>query len=204
MRKATMIIVDNFYENPWQVREEAMKKEYTLPGAFPYPGVISTNESEMTDWANKKIGEILEINPDHILKRSHYGCYRMISEGNIPQVYIHTHRLRWTGLVYLNPPADCQGGLKFYRSKKFGAYYGYQDELKYLETQELTESKDLKWQQEELETEDGWEMTGFVGMAFNRLVLFNASLFHSFTPGFGNSVETNRMTQNFDFDIHAN
>ena len=55
--------------------------------------------------------------------------------------------------------------------------------------------------------DDGeWEMNIAVGNVYNRLIAYRGkSLYHrSIVPGFGNSLETSRLTQVFFFDLEPN
>ena len=51
-----------------------------------------------------------------------------------------------------------------------------------------------------------WEMNIAVGNVYNRLIAYRGkSLYHrSIVPGFGNSLETSRLTQVFFFDLEPN
>tara|TARA_A200000113_G_C8842621_1_gene347435 strand:- start:645 stop:1166 length:522 start_codon:yes stop_codon:yes gene_type:complete len=51
-----------------------------------------------------------------------------------------------------------------------------------------------------------WEMNIAVGNVYNRLIAYRGkSLYHrSMVPGFGNSLETSRLTQVFFFDLEPN
>jgi hypothetical protein len=46
-----------------------------------------------------------------------------------------------------------------------------------------------------------WELTHRVPMKFNRAVLFDATLFHAASEGFGGSPDNGRLAQVFNLDI---
>lgn len=85
------------------------------------------------------------------------------------------------GVLFLTAPEHCSGGLAFWRHKAYG--FAATPTLEDLALRGLKDDARF-WENMRLDGEDPshWEMIDYVPMAFNRLVLFHASRFHSKWP----------------------
>lgn len=114
---------------------------------------------------------------------------------------IHTDQWRWTAVVYLSKPEDCAGGLSFFRHKETGLLgFGGETDKPTIDSCEKygkSYGEMLDWFFEESLDLDKWEEINFVSCQFNRLVLFEGSLFHGIKQLFGNSKENTRLSQHF-------
>lgn len=197
----SLIVVDDFYREPEKVRELALTTKYMDVTALNYPGYQSI-KSYSSDEILKTFEKIIGV--DLTLKQSEltFGKFRIMLAGKESRLKVHIDGVSdWTGLVYLNPPESCQGGTAFYRHKGTGLEGRISD----IEAQGMGFSswRELEKQLINKDTllQDQWEATMFVGMKFNRLVLFKGNnLFHSHTCSFGDNKENGRLTQNFFFD----
>ena len=197
----SLIIIDNFYSDPHAVRELAIQTSYIDVRRLNYPG-LQSDHSFYDQHIIKKFQEAIGEEIDNDVESFTFGKFRFMSEESGSRIKIHVDGLtEWTGLVYLNTPPQCEGGTSFYKHKTTGLEgpppaeemhrYGFASALDF-------ERKIIERQSLDLNC---WTETMFVGMKFNRLVLFRGNdLFHCHTHGFGTNRENSRLTQNFFFN----
>lgn len=196
-----LIVIDNFYSDPMAVREIALEENYQDVRLLNYPGLQSEHafyNNRMIQKFQESIGAV--IDPD--VEVLTFGKFRFMTSESGSRIKVHVDGLaEWTGIVYLNPPEQCEGGTVFYRHKVTGLEgppapfeminYGFQSALDF--ERQIIETQSLDMTQ--------WQETSFIGMRFNRLVLFRGNeMFHSHTHGFGETFENSRLTQNFFFN----
>ena len=187
--KPTSWIVDNFYENPDQVREFALKQEYVEGGfgrrfigrhteqQFLFPGL----KERFEDIMGKKITEW----ESHGMN----GRFQIAWSGE-PLVY-HCDSQKWGGMLYLTPDAPYSCGTTLYAHKTTRARTYYE------------EGWDAAWKDIPGDPHlDGtyFEAVDVLGNVFNRLVIFDASAIHSASQHFGTVKENSRVWQMFFFD----
>ena len=187
--KPTSWIVDNFYENPDQVREFALKQEYVEGGfgrgfigrrteqQFLFPGLKERFEDIM--------GRKITAWESHGMN----GRFQIAWSGE-PLVY-HCDSQKWGGMLYLTPDAPYSCGTTLYAHKTTRARTYYQ------------EGWDAAWKDIPGDPHlDGthFEPVDVLGNVYNRLVIFDASAIHSASQYFGTVKENGRCWQMFFFD----
>lgn len=85
----------------------------------------------------------------------------------------------WAGLIYLNPDAPLDGGLKLWRN--------------------FDPAHNFDW----MTPPENWELIDDIGNVANRLILARGSIPHSGAGGWGDSLETGRLYQTFFFRTRA-
>ena len=114
---------------------------------------------------------------------------------------VHADRNRWSAIVYLSRPEDCEGGTAWYRhrvsgnsretadwmTKIFGHLAG-RPRAEIVDAM-LATSRDLSQ----------WIEVQYVPMVYNRCVLFLAEEFHAVVSPFGDRPEDGRLVQSFEF-----
>lgn len=180
----SFIVMDNFYKNPDEVRNFALSKEFMYhpdyhkgkrtDQVFKFPGL----KEKMEDILGCKI-----INWDS------YGvnaCFQYCIGGD--QLVYHYDKQEYAAIIFLTPNAPPQTGTTFYRSKntksRIFAEIEFNDVFKhgFLDPTEF-------------------EVVDVVGNVYNRIVLFNAQMFHAASNYFGNTLENGRLFQIFFFDL---
>ncbi len=187
--KNTAWCVDNFYENPDEVRNFALNQEYFEGGIgrgfigrrtkeqFLFPGLKEKFENIM--------GKKITAWEEHDMN----GRFQVSWSGE-PLVY-HCDSQKWGGMLYLTPEAPYQCGTTLYAHKKTKARTYY----------------DKGWDAAWIDTPgdchlDGthFEPVDVLGNVYNRLVIFDASCIHSASEYFGTIMENARLWQMFFFD----
>lgn len=85
----------------------------------------------------------------------------------------------WAGIVYLDPAASLDGGLRLWRNRD--------------------PDHDLDW----MTPRDNWRLVDDIGNVFNRLVLARGDLPHSGAQGWGTDLASGRLFQTFFFRTYA-
>lgn len=201
------IIIDNFYEDPYSVRATAMSMDYYEPkysekfkdGTGPWPGRVSKGAYALKNM-DVVVSKLLGF-PVRSTSQEYGGTgyFRLSQKDDTPTYYTHVDSIPngnlrvYSGIVYLNPPEDCyredgsqRAGTRFFTHKESGRNK-VNNNKEYMST-ELDFNDPTKW------TEDA-----VVGFRWNRLVLVENSIYHTYGDLFGDSKETARCTQLFAF-----
>ena len=190
--KNTAWIVDNFYDNPDEIRKFALEQEFgdesVITGfvgrrtfnQFLFPGLKEAFESIM----GKKITKWEEHGMN--------GRFQICWSGE--RLVYHCDSQKWGGMLYLSPNAPYQCGTTLYADKKNRARTYY----------------DPGWDDYWANTPgdchlDGtpFEPVDVLGNVYNRLVIFDASCIHSASEYFGTNKENARLWQMFFFDTES-
>ncbi len=188
-KKSTSWIVDNFYNNPDEIRKFALEQEFgdesVITGfvgrrtfnQFLFPGLKEAFESVM----GKKITKWEEHGMN--------GRFQICWSGE--RLVYHCDSQRWGGMIYLTPNAPFQCGTTLYADKKNRARTYY----------------DQGWDEYWANTPGDchldrtpFEPVDVFGNVYNRLVIFDASCIHSASEYFGTNKENARLCQMFFFD----
>jgi hypothetical protein len=185
----TSWIVDNFYENPDEVREFALDQEY-VEGGFGRGFIGRRTEKQFLFPGLKERFE--EIMGKTITKWEEHGMNGrfQIAWSGEPLVY-HCDSQKWGGMLYLTPNAPYQCGTTLYAHKQTRARTYYD------------EGWDVSWRDIPGDPHlDGtpFEPVDVLGNVYNRLVIFDASAIHSASQYFGTVKENSRLWQMFFFD----
>lgn len=187
--KPTAWIVDNFYDDPYKIRNFALVQEYLEGGLgrgfigrrtekqFLFPGLKERFEEIM--------GRKITAWESHGMN----GRFQIAWSGE-PLVY-HCDSQRWAGMLYLTPgaPYSCGTSLLAHKVTRARSYYD--------------QGWDASWTNVPGDCHlDGtpFEAVDVLGNVFNRLVIFDASCIHSASQYFGTVKENSRLWQMFFFD----
>ena len=189
--KTTAIIIDDFYNNPHDVREFALKQEFSVVGNYPgFRTVSHTNPSiysTIQEALKNAGGQITNFSTD-----SHNGSYQYALSTD--KSWIHADEQTWAGICFLTPDAPLSSGTGLYRHKATGLECrprrsdGSIDEELLLTI--YSDSQDM----------DKWELTDRLANKFNRLILYRGDYFHMSLDYFGTDLSNGRLFQTFFFD----
>lgn len=170
------IIIDDFLDKPYLVRDSALSIDIDRPGN--YPGFRSFRaDLEYEKYVTDKIQSVTRLN---IIKYKQDSFqFQICYESD--KTWLHHDQTGWAAILYLTPDAPVESGTGIYRHKQSKIFQGPAD---------LDVSKETEW-----------ELITMIGNVFNRLVIYNGQLFHrSVIPGFGRDKNTGRLTQVFFFE----
>ena len=190
------LTIDNFYTNPDEVREFALKQEFKVRGN--YPG--QRTKSFLTDSLKKKMRDILYPFAGEITywgsddsENNYTGSFQYtVSED---RSWIHADSTTdWAAVCYLTPDAPLSAGTGIFRHKATGwSHYDYkrENEPGYVEsTPPGNEMRDYT----------KWEMVDRIGNVYNRLIMYRADNYHVSLDYFGQNMHDGRLFQVFFFN----
>lgn len=185
--QARLHVVDNFYSDPYAVRELALKQQYSENGSrgvrshdqFIFPGVKESFEKiigkKITNWSD------------------YYGiCGRFQFCTAEDALVYHCDCQRWAAMVFLTPDAPIECGTALLRHKKTGIRTNEDPRISQC-FMDLGEPYFLD--------PTPFEEVDVVGNVFNRLIIFDGRAIHTARRYFGNKKENSRLFQIFFFDV---
>lgn len=184
--RTNIIVTDDFYNNPNDVRAFALNQEFGVKGNYPgfrthsfiNDGVKQTIDKILSGVAGKVTNWMLDEKGD-----GYCGAFQLCTSGD--RTWIHTDQYNtWAGVCYLTPDAPVSGGTALYKHKKSGERYLIPDSVHQKDSYDYTQ----------------WEVVDRIGNVFNRLVLFRGDLYHASVDYFGCDMQTGRLFQTFFFN----
>ncbi len=179
--KQQLIVIENFYDDPITVRNNALKLEYNVKGNFP--GFRTTPQLELT--MKQKFESIIGRKITYWPEDMYNGSFQYTT-GDMKS-WIHRDMTEWSAIVFLTPDAPTDAGTLLYKHKPTGKYKAVEDG----DEDKLNEST--------YRMED-WEEVDKIGNKFNRCILFRGKNNHISGRYFGNSKEDGRLFQTFFFN----
>lgn len=201
--RTSYLIIDDFYPDPYLVRDLALDAEYENKEDKYYPGDNSTmpfDPPRLSEIVSSLVGE-----PVMGTRHTAHCGFRIAMAGAESGASLRMHvdgANYWSGIVYLSLPEHCRGGTEFYRHKGLGSdraplYDSEVQQLGYdscaLFTQDLT--------RKDSNDPSAWEYLFTVPMRFNRCVLFRPWFWHTSGESFGDCKENARLIQLFFFTL---
>ncbi len=198
----SVLVVDDFYEDPHAIRNFALGFDYPEPKKKPnFPG-RNSNKRLLVDGIDDIVSQLVQEKVVGSTQDYHGFVRSSLAADDVDRKYtVHLDRtVYWSGILYLTAPEHCQGGTDFYRhietdtdrapifpgeAEKYGAENGWQwsDEIIQRDSNDMSK----------------WEHTMRVPMRFNRLILIRPWFWHTAGPSFGDSLENGRLVQLFFF-----
>lgn len=183
-----VFVVDNFYENPDEVREFALSQTFYDDSGylgmrtrkqFFFDGVKERFETiigqKIIDWENQDMN----------------GRFQTCVAGT-PLVY-HCDAQKWAGIVYLTPNAPVSCGTSFYMHKETKKHHNSQIDWNSGEGIKVFNQKTFL-------DKTPYEMVDTVGNIYNRLVIFDGGLIHAASEYFGWDIPTSRLFHMYFFN----
>jgi hypothetical protein len=189
----SFIVVDDFLDNPHQLREAALGLDYPAVQG-PYPGRNSATRINLGGIDN----EVSRIVGEPLVPMTHnqaHGKCRIASANEAGTSKVHVDGSHWSGILYLSDPEDCRGGTEFFRHRQTNterAPYNDQESMK-----NFGAPSAKQWASDLLARDSSddskWEMTLRIPMRFNRLILLRPWLWHTAGESFGDKPENSRL-----------
>ncbi len=176
------IIKDGFYSNPEEVRDYALGLDFDVSGN--YPGLRS-NACQEPHFSSIKHALEGIINKKIIYWPSDYNTAFQYTT-NDSKTWVHYDKTQWAAVIYLTPGAPIEAGTAICQHKKTKIYRHMEGQIDYNKGGHV---------------EEDWELLDFCGNIFNRIVVYEGSLYHrSLLPGFGKTKYDGRLFQTLFFN----
>lgn len=199
--KRSIILIDDFYSNPKEVRQIALNSPYPQPDeSYTYPGRNSL-ENYYPQEVHQKFENILNrkltpANPN--------GYFRLSLESDTHKQDIHVDpSWEWGAVCYLNSQEQCidEGGTSFWthNKTKMETYPQTEEQVKHYGYSSSKEAWYTTVYGEGLDRSK-WTRYLLSPMKYNRVILFRADLWHSHNYNFGDSLQNGRLVQLFFFN----
>lgn len=184
--KVNLIIADNFYDEPDEVRNFALSQDFSVSGNYPgnrtksflnestksvINGLVSHAAGGVTNW-------LLDENGD-----GYTGAFQICTSSD--RTWIHSdYNNMWAGVCYLTPDAPLSSGTALYRHKESQERFSINNVDHGYDSRDYTK----------------WEVVDRIGNIYNRLILYPGNLYHASLDYFGNSLHDSRLFQTFFFN----
>lgn len=181
-----IFIVEDFYDNPDEVRDFALQQEYVEGGfgrgfigrrsmyQFLFPGLKERFEGiigkQINEWETQGMNGRFQ------------NCY-----SGEPLVY-HCDDQKWAGLIYLTPDAPPQCGTTLFRHKETKIRHNNQEGIMNCFSQKTFLDK------------TPYEPVDVIGNVYNRLVIYNGGFIHAASEYFGSDMNDGRLWHMFFFN----
>lgn len=194
-QKPRLYVVDDFYEDPYAVRDFALQQIY-----FDGEGAVGcrTRKQFLFEGLKEKFESIIkEKIQDHTPNGFGWediginGRFQSCKAGT-PMVF-HCDTQKWAGVIYLTPDAPPQSGTSFYRHKETKVLHNHQIDYENGQLEKVFNQKTFL-------DPTPYERVDTVGNVFNRLVIFDGGLIHSGNDYFGWDIASSRLFQIFFFN----
>ena len=190
-----LIVIDNFYKNPYDTRNYILKQEFSVKGNYPGKRTKSYANKHLKQIIQKYVepfgGKITQFPiPNSDIPESaeiYNGAFQYTTIRDKSWIHVDEYN-NWAGVLYLTPNAPLSAGTTFYRFKDGTTIKRDRDILE--------NNKEIdRWSQDLTK----WEEIDKVGNVFNRLILFNSNRYHMSRDYFGDTKENSRLFQVFFF-----
>jgi hypothetical protein len=187
--KHVFLVIDDFFDNPDEIRERALRLKYRRPEGVNYPGVVAATPDDIEPTMvsfSKLLGGI------DIKCQRNEGTFRITTATDMAtrKSMVHVDTPDFSAIVHLSK-GDGEGTY-FYRHKALNLErVSPEDNVRPIVRKTIeTDTLNL----------NAWEVTHAIPMKYNRLLIFDGKYFHSGAHRLiGASLEEGRMTQNFFF-----
>lgn len=202
-RMPHLLIVDNFYKDPHDVREFALIQEFG-PNLVSYKGQ-RTAERFLWPFLKEEFERLLGRPIVDWLNQPANGCFQITGYDD-PLVW-HSDVQSYAAAVYLTPDAPIGAGTSFWRDKVHGCRRPPNHPLEYdrfADDQARNAAADEVYSSYNILHPDNWELVDRVGAVFNRLVIWDAQIIHSASSYEGmvsDVADKARLVQLFFFTV---
>ena len=188
----TSITIDNFYDDPDEVREYALGLEYQPEENHGAVGFRCEAGRRILPGTRELFEKYLGRKIKNWDVHRTNGCFQWCPETT--RIVYHCDQTTYAAIIFLTPDAPPEAGLSLCRHKK----YKIMDNSIFQKSDWYSPNRGYK---EPHTDQTPWERVDKIGNVYNRLVLFNAHHVHAVSEYFGDQIHNSRLFQLFFFDI---
>lgn len=196
----TATIIENFYENPDEIRAFALKQKFTYRHElenidYVYPGCRTKDIFELDKTLYEKVCKKLVSvfhNTEKDRMRWAISTSFQVVEGRFERGVIHQDTSTiFAGVVYLTPNAPLNAGTSLFKPNATFSEQAFQEANKKNVT-DFTSNQPVCTKFHSM-----FDETVRINNVYNTMILFNAQTYHAANEFFGDSLETGRLAQVF-------
>ncbi len=206
MRNHSALLIDDYYDDPVEIRELALKLDFRPKDGAQYPGGEAYSSERDWEIVRQDIIKLLDMGtyeksiPGKKFKQGKFRLALKADETARPDG-VHQDQQRYSAIIYLSRNEDCKGGIGLYRcrfsgetsiTKKWLCVFTKRFNVQFNDPHflSLMRSYYKDW--------SNWDKIGELPMRFNRMIVLMAQCFHAPTGIFGAEATTGRLTQHFE------
>lgn len=184
------LTIDNFYEDPYKVREFALKQDFQVLGNYPgqrtKPFLTDAIKKSLRDILYPFAGEVTWWGDDYT------GAFQYTTARDRSWIHADSHT-DWAGVCYLTPDAPLSSGTGIFKHKSTGRmHFDYRNpDQDYINGAPPGD---------DFQDYTKWELVDRVGNIFNRLIMYRADNYHVSLDYFGKDKYDGRLFQVFFFN----
>ena len=188
-------IIDDFFENPDEIRELALKMSYPEQNESNFPGRNSLQRLDVSEIDNVISGLVgTRLKP---MTQLSHGKFRITLANDKGLGDIHLDNSHWSGILYMSKDIKAQSGTDFFRHipTNTDSMLLNDAQIEKLGWKDREEANKRVNEIVKAHSNDRtqWEHIMRVPMKYNRLLLMRPWLWHTAGPGFGSSLEDGRL-----------
>lgn len=196
-----LVVVDDFFHDPDQIRAIALAQDYGADLRY-YKGLRS-RQRFLWPWLREAFGRLLGREVTVWTEHAANGVFQQTGHED-PLVWHHDSQT-FAAAVYLTPNSPPSSGTSFWRDRVHGCRRSpdHPLEVRRLGSPDAIQAaRDVVYAKDSVTHPDTWELIESVAGLYNRLVIWDAKLFHSATSyeDFGDAPDSTRLVQLFFFD----
>lgn len=200
-RTPHIVVVDDFFCDPDEVREVALAQDYAAD--LRYFKGLRSRQRFLWPHLREEFSRLLGAPVTEWLSHGANGCFQQTTQRD-PLVWHHDGQ-RYAAAVYLTPDAPSASGTSFWRDRTHGCRRGPThplEERRLGSAAAVEAAKAVVYDPYNFDHPDNWELVESVAGLYNRLVIWDARLFHSASSyeGFSEEATATRLVQLFFFD----
>lgn len=181
--KPSLIVLDDFYQDPDRIRELALHSTFDVAGNYPGRRTRAYNDGGVKEAFSAALG--LEVDSDLWESISYNGAFQSVKANAHTWVHVDSFN-HYAAMVFLTPDPPLGVGVAFYKHKETGVHC-WPNSLE-------TEANSIDG------TIADWECISKVENKYNRCVIFDSQQYHAAEGYMGNSLETSRLFHTFFFN----
>lgn len=189
----SLIIVDDFLNDPYALRELALKQNYPAYDKLPpFPG-RNSEFRQVINGLDRKISELVG-EPLVPVEGTSYAKFRLALKGEKGTHSVHIDNAHWTAILFLTLPEHCQDGTHLFRHLPTGTDRAPINKGEYGLFNATTDQEVLDNTMNAHSNDPSkWEKLMTIPMRFNRMILMRPQQWHDAGESFGDCPENGRL-----------
>jgi len=188
MKSPTIIVIDDFLDDPDAIRKTALQQEFVKMHSA---GLRTEQQFHHLAPYKQEFERILRQPLTHWNDNDANGRFQCCFASDAIPYHIDGQSM--AGVLFLTPDAPVEAGLSIFRGRDSWLRRRSDDP----EIMRRTFGGDAEFNR------DRWEEIDRVGNYYNRLVLFDAQMPHGASAYFGTNLQNGRLFQNFFFNFEG-